>query len=65
MNTLQDTREAQQMWEYKFRTASREGINLSSGKHRSLATILDSIVNKVTSKPATSAGNLREDFQPV
>ena len=65
MNTLQDAREAQQMWEHKFENADREGIVLNCGKPRSLATILSSIFHKMAVKPATSSGNLSEDFQPV
>ena len=62
MNTLQDVREAQQMWEYKFKNAGREGVVLRIGKPRGL---LSSIVNKVTAKHATSSQKLRDGFLPV
>ena len=65
MNTLQDLREAQQMWEYKFQNAGREGIVLSDGKPRSLITVLQSIFHKIAAKLSVNKGNLRDDFQPV
>ena len=65
MNTLQDVREAHQMWEYKFKNAGREGIVLNCGKSRSLAGLLHRIFRSITEKPTGSEGNLRQDYQPV
>ena len=65
MNNLQDVREVHKMWEYKFQNAAREGIDLSTGKPRSLFSLLGRIINSVTAKPAVSGGNLREEYQPV
>ena len=64
MNTLQDAREAQQMWEYKFKNAGREGIVLNCGKPRSLSSILGNIIRSITAKPVSDGSNLREEYQP-
>ena len=65
MNTLQDVREAHQMWEHKFKNAGREGIVLNCGKSRSLTSLLRRIFHRVAEKSAVSGGDLREDYQPV
>ena len=53
MNTLQDVREAQQMWERKFQSAGRERIVLNCGKCGSLGGVVGRIIRKVTAKPVT------------
>ena len=58
MNSIQDVREAQQMWEYKFKYAGREGIVLTNGKSRSLSSILGSIIRSGTVKPTSSRGSV-------
>jgi hypothetical protein len=49
MFALQDTREAQQMWERKFSNAGREGIVLSEGKTRGIFNLLRSAFSKGSS----------------
>ena len=53
MNTLQDAREAQQMWERKFEHAGRERIVLSDGKQGALSTMVGRIFQNVTAKSAS------------
>jgi hypothetical protein len=49
MFALQDTREAQQMWERKFNNAGREGIVLSDGKRKGLfRSVVKNNESKVT-----------------
>ena len=62
MNTLIDVREAQQMWEYKLKNAGHEGINLNTGKPRSLGVILGSILHTSAKKAVTSEGRVRLDM---
>jgi hypothetical protein len=49
MNTLQDVREAQQMWEWKFNNAGREGIVLGEGKSGGILNLLRNTVSKGSS----------------
>ena len=65
MNTLQDAREAQQMWEYRFNNPGREGIELRNGKPRGILMILTNSVNKITAKHVTYNRNLRDGLLKV
>jgi hypothetical protein len=65
MFTLNDTREAQHMWERKFSNAGREGIVLNCGKHRSIADLLSRIINKVKAPSTHSGAMLREGHQAI
>ena len=62
MNSIQDAREAQQMWESKLNNPGREGIELRIGKPRG---ILSSIVNKVTAKRVIGGRSLRDGLLPA
>ena len=48
MNTLQDVREAQQMWVYKFKNTGRESIVLRNVKSGWLASVLSRITSYIT-----------------
>ena len=65
MNTLQDVREAQQMWERNFKNADREGIVLSDGKPGSFINTLKSIYHKIVAMVTIDKSNLKDDYQPV
>ena len=65
MNSIQDVRDAQQMWESKLNNPGREGIELRIRKSRGILTILTNIINKVTAKHVTYSRNLREETMTV
>lgn len=65
MNNIQDARDAQQMWEYRFKNAGREGVALRIGKSRGIWARMVCIVSRVTGKSATSNRNLSDSYQPV
>jgi hypothetical protein len=65
MNSLQDARDAQQMWEYKLNNTGRESIVLRDGKPGWLARLLDLFTRDTPSKDTTSGSNLKEGYQPV
>jgi hypothetical protein len=65
MYHIQDARDAQQMWEYKFKNAGREGIVLRDGKPGWLTRLLDLFTRDKSSKGTTSGSSLKEGYQPV
>jgi hypothetical protein len=65
MNTLQDIREAQQMWEWKFSNAGREGIVLNCGKTWSIKSILNRITSTLKAPVASDSTVLRDRYQAV
>jgi hypothetical protein len=52
METLQDVRNAYQMWEYEFKYAGREPITLSSGKSGGLTGLVSRIARIASAKLA-------------
>ena len=53
MNTLQNVREAQQMWERKFQNAGRERIQLNCGKRGSLGGVFGRVFGGAARPTAT------------
>jgi hypothetical protein len=58
MYTIQDVRDAHQMWEYMFQNTGREGIVLNCAKSRSLIGLLLRIFHKTVEKASTGDGSV-------
>jgi hypothetical protein len=65
MNTLQDVREAQQMWEWKFKNAGRESIVLNCGKSGSIAGLLNRITGNSKAPAVPTRAMLKDGYQAV
>ena len=65
MTTLQDTREAHQMWERKMKNAGREGIELNCGKTWSIKSILSRITSAMKALVTADSTSLKDGYQAV
>ena len=65
MYTIQDVRDAHQMWEYKIKNAGREGIVLKDDKPGWINRLLKVVTRETPSKGSTSGSNLKKGYQPV